>query len=216
VSRGSVERGRNRSSHRAGTSTNSIQATEPFLNSVPTRAGMVHQPSLARQWRELKTFPVTPRLYSGCAGRGVDRSGKALVRERQPAEELARRFIGRLAIKGHHGSRYPRSAAQLRPPPVADGRHLYLVRAPANGFFKVMNDHVSVVRRRLRAATILFAAAPGSSEATREGRVHNQKRRVLFASRAEIIIASPVLHSFCTCRAQVFHNPVQSPQWRRG
>ncbi|HEY3057641.1 MAG TPA: hypothetical protein VGL99_01565, partial [Chloroflexota bacterium] len=125
--------------------------------------------------------------------------------QRQPAQELAGGFIRRLPVKGHHSGGHPGAAPQLRSPPVADGRHLDLVRTPANGFFEVMNDHVCVVRMGSGAATIIAAAARRSSEATREGRVHSRKRRGLFARGAEINFAvrfstafARVIHSFST------------------
>src|SRR5437867_1469080 len=129
------------------------------------------------------TWPVSDALYSGCAG-GRCR-GEALVGQRQPLPHLAGGFIGRLAVKRHHGRRYTRAAAQLRPPPVADGRHLNLVRAPANGLLEMMNDHVCDVQMGLGAATILRFGAKRSSEAPREGRIHSAKRPGLFAVARE-------------------------------
>lgn len=59
----------------------------------------------------------------------------------QPLQQLARGFVRRLAVKRHHCRRHPRSAAQLRTPPVPNRRRLYLVRATADNFFEMMNGH---------------------------------------------------------------------------
>lgn len=141
------------------------------------------------------------RLYSGRTG-GRRRRGESLVRQRQPLGQQTGRFIGRLAVKGHHRGRHAWAALQLRPPPVADGRDLDVVCAPANGLFKMMNDHVCDIRfRGLGAATILFAGPAQSSEATHEGCIHSVMRDRSLASRAEINF--PV--RFSTAFAPVIH-----------
>lgn len=62
--------------------------------------------------------------------------------ERQPLGEMARRFVGRLAVERHHGSGHARHPTQVRPPSIADGHHFDMVRPPANAFFKTMNSHM--------------------------------------------------------------------------
>jgi hypothetical protein len=79
---------------------------------------------------------------------GDRRLSMAPVRQCEPLRELASRFIGRPAVKRHHGCGHPRRTPELCAPPVADGRHLDLVRTPANGFFEAMNCHVVSTRSR--------------------------------------------------------------------
>jgi hypothetical protein len=80
------------------------------------------------------------QLYSRRSGGGG--GCEAPVGQRQPLGQLARGLVGRRAVKRHHRGRHSRAAAQLRPPPVTDGRHFDLVRTPADSFFEAMNDHV--------------------------------------------------------------------------
>ena len=129
---------------RTGDLVNAIHARSQ-LRYWPTWGGLfmvahAHWRGNPRATSRGKTFPVTARLYCGCAGRCCRR--EALVRQRQPLPQVAGGFVGRLAIKRHHGRRHARAAAQLRPPTVADQRDLDLVRATANGFFEVMNDQI--------------------------------------------------------------------------
>ena len=80
------------------------------------------------------------------------------MRQRQPLRELARRFIGRLAVEGHHRGGNAGPPAKLRAPPVTDERHLDLVRAPANDFFVSMNRHVLFLcEGELRAGDEFYA-----------------------------------------------------------
>ena len=78
------------------------------------------------------------------AGRRCNRLGYvAAMRERQPRGQLAGRLLWGLAVEGHHRGRHSRFPRQLGAPPVADGRHVDLVRTPTYRFFEVVNDHVS-------------------------------------------------------------------------
>ena len=61
---------------------------------------------------------------------------------RQPVRELLGGPIGGLAVERHHRRRHAGSAPQLGAPAIPDGRHLDLVRTPADGFFEAMNVHV--------------------------------------------------------------------------
>ena len=182
------------------------------MNAIHARSHLRHWPTSAGPFmvttarRFAKTFSVTSHLYIGGTGRGgVCRRSEPLVCEGQPAEKLAGGFVWRLAVEGHHRCRHARSAAKLGAPPVADRRHLNLVRAAANDFFEVMNDHVCVCPKGLRAATILFASARRSSEATDEGTVHSAKSCGSFAPGAGKIFAvwfstafARVINSFST------------------
>ena len=67
----------------------------------------------------------------------------AAMRERQPRGQLAGRLLRRLAVEGHHRGGHPGFPRQLSAPPVADRRHVDLVRTPTYCFFKVVNDHLS-------------------------------------------------------------------------
>jgi hypothetical protein len=71
------------------------------------------------------------------------------MRQRQPVSQLSRRFVRGGAIKRHHRCRHPGPPPQLRTPSVADGRHFDLVRAPANGLFESVNDHVVLSARNV-------------------------------------------------------------------
>src|SRR5882672_8547066 len=96
--------------------------------------------------------------------------------QHQPLRQLPGCLIRRLAVERHHGGGHPRSTAQLGPPPIADGRDLDLIRAAANGFFEVMNDHVFASPVGSGAATILFGGASQSSEGRREAPLHSGRR----------------------------------------
>ena len=104
------------------------------------------------------TCAVTPPLYSrsswGC------RCPAALVRQRQPLRQLVRGLVGRLAVERHHGRGHARSAAQLRPPPVADVRDLNLVRPSADSLFEAMNDHVVCCPGGVRGERRFYASWP--------------------------------------------------------
>jgi hypothetical protein len=60
------------------------------------------------------------------------------MRERQPVGQLPRGFVGGLPVKRHHGGRHTGGTKELCAPAVADGRDLYQIRAPADGFFEAM------------------------------------------------------------------------------
>ena len=60
----------------------------------------------------------------------------------KPATELPRRFVRRLAVEGHQGSRASRRAGDLRAPLVeADTRNLDVVLAAVDDLVKKMHDH---------------------------------------------------------------------------
>src|SRR5689334_3557634 len=51
------------------------------------------------------------------------RRGTACAVEREPAAQVARGLVGRLAVERHRGTRAARDARDLRPPLFADRRH---------------------------------------------------------------------------------------------
>lgn len=88
----------------------------------------------------VRSKPSRPALV----GRRRNRLGYvAAMRERQPRGQLAGRLLWGLAVKGHHRSRHAGFPRQLGTPPIADGHHFDLVRPPADGFFEMVNDHLS-------------------------------------------------------------------------
>ena len=88
----------------------------------------------------VRSKPWRPALV----GRRCNRLGYvAAMRERQPRGQLAGRFLWGLAIKRHHRGGQTRFPRQLGTPPVADGHHFDVVRTPADGFFEMVNDHLS-------------------------------------------------------------------------
>jgi len=120
--------------------------------------------------------------------RRCDRLGDvAAMRERQPRGQLAGRLLRRLAVEGHHRGGHPGFPRQLSAPPVADGRHVDLVRTPTYSFFEVVNDHLSggptdyagmpgwdqTLTNQSGAAVILRRRHARSSEGKREGVVHS-------------------------------------------
>lgn len=83
-------------------------------------------------------------LRPALVGRRCNRLGYvAAMRERQPRGQLAGRLLWGRAVEGHHRGRHSRFPRQLGAPPVADGRHVDLVRTPTYRFFEMVNDHVS-------------------------------------------------------------------------
>ncbi len=110
----------------------------------------------------------------------------ATIRERQPRGQLPGRLLRSRAVEGHHGGRHAGFPCKLSTPPVADGRHLDVVRTPTNGFFEMFDDHLSgdlTVERECLAGTryspnqsgvpvILRRRHGRSSEGKREGVVH--------------------------------------------
>ena len=108
------------------------------------------------------------------------------MREREPIGQLSRGLIWGLPIKRHHGGRETWRAEQLRAPTVADGHDLDEVRAPADGFFEAMNGHYVRYLNRGGTAAILRLSGSRSSEAPREGGVHNaahSKRRSILRKK---------------------------------
>jgi hypothetical protein len=121
------------------------------------------------------------------AGRRCNRLGYAAMRERQPGGQLAGRLLRRLAVEGHHRGGHPGFPCQLGAPPVADGRHVDMVRTPTYSFFKVVNDHLSggptdhagmsgwdqTLTNQSGASVILRGRHGGSSEGKDEGVIHS-------------------------------------------
>jgi hypothetical protein len=140
-----------------------------------------------------------------CSGRRHRRPGCA-VRQRQPLHELVGGFIRGAPVERHHRRRAPGSAAQLRPPSIADGRHLDLVGAPTDGLFVAMNCHVSSetgceVRRALSCRR-----RRRSSEAVREASIHSAPPSPPPPdSRAQVFFDCRDLHRICTGYPQNFH-----------
>jgi hypothetical protein len=73
---------------------------------------------------------------------GHDHGGDPTMRQREPFRELSGGLVRAGPVKRHHRRRHARAPAQLGTPPVADGRDLNVVHAPANGLFKTMDGHV--------------------------------------------------------------------------
>lgn len=95
-------------------------------------------------------------LYSR---RSVRRAGgEAPVGQRQPLRQLPRGLVRRRTVKRHHRGWHPGAAAQLRTPPVTDGRHFDLVRTPADSLFEAMNDHVVIVRMEWESEGRFYAS----------------------------------------------------------
>src|SRR3990167_1054039 len=61
--------------------------------------------------------------------------------EGEPRGQLTGGLAGRGPVERHHGTGDAGRAGQLRAQRVADGTYLDQVRAPADGFFEVMNVH---------------------------------------------------------------------------
>jgi hypothetical protein len=111
----------------------------------------------------------------------------ASMRERQPRSQQASRFFWGRAVKRHHGCGHTGLSRQLGAPPVADGRHVDVVRTPTYSFFEVVNDHLSggptefagmsgwdqTLTNQSGASVILRGRHGRSSEGRREGVVHN-------------------------------------------
>ena len=100
------------------------------------------------------------------------------MRERQPGSQLLDRLLRGLAVEGHHRGRHAGLPAKLGTPPVADGHHLDLVRTPANGFFEMLNGHLSGGPTfQSGTPVILRRRHVRSSEDDREGLVHSPRFR---------------------------------------
>ena len=132
----------------------------------------------------MRSKPSRPALVSrrcnwlGCV---------AAMRERQPRGQLAGRLLRCLAVEGHHRGGHPGFPRQLSAPPVADGRHVDMVRTPTYRFFEVVNDHLSggptdyagmsgwdqALTNQSGAPVILRGRHGRSSEGKREGVVHS-------------------------------------------
>ena len=123
----------------------------------------------------VRSNPSGPASVGGCG----ERLGRlAAMRKRQPGSQAAGRFLGGLAVEGHHGGRHARVSPELGTPPVADGHHLDLVRTPADSFFEMVNDHLyGGPTFRPGTSVILRGRHVRSSEDDREGVVHNPRFR---------------------------------------
>jgi hypothetical protein len=126
--------------------------------------------------------------------------------EGQPVGQLSRGFIRGLPVKGHHGGRHTWRPEELGAPPIADGRNLDQIRAPADGFFETMCDHgcVDVFGER---ALILRATWWRSSEAQREGSVHTPMAALRRDRFLKKYLRWRVVNRICTRHPQVFHIP---------
>jgi hypothetical protein len=103
------------------------------------------------------------------SSRDTDRRDAAM-RQRKPFGQLMGGLGRARPIERHHRRWHARAPAQLGTPPVADGRDLDVVHAPANGFFKAMDGHVCNGLTRVRkTAMILRRRYNRSSERRREG-----------------------------------------------
>jgi len=126
------------------------------------------------------------------------------MRERQPVGQLPRGLVGGLPVERHHGGGDTGGAKQLCAPAIAHGRHLYQVRAPANGLFEAMYGHVCDFRLGGEGA-ILRATRWRSSEAQREGASTPggpAMRRSIYLKKN---LRTQVVNSFCTRHPQLFH-----------
>ena len=79
------------------------------------------------------------------------------MRKRQPLREKPRSFVWCRSVERHHRRWEARRAAQLRAPSVADGRHLDVVRPPANRFVEAK----SLVQKRLVQKHCHVCRCPG-------------------------------------------------------
>lgn len=95
--------------------------------------------------------------------------------KRQPLGEMARRFVGRLAVERHHRSGHARHPTQVRPPPIADGHHFDMVRPPANAFFKTVNSHVKRSEKLKRGDGWRSYSLLKSDQAKRRAKAHQQR-----------------------------------------
>ena len=126
--------------------------------------------------------------------------------EREPLRQLSCGLIGSRPVKRHHGRRDAWHPQQLGAPAVTDEHDLYEVRAPADGFFEAVNGH-GVISERRRNGVILRFGRSRSSEARREGGVHNvadAKRRSILPKKNFL---QQALNNFCTRHQHFFHNP---------
>ena len=138
-------------------------------------------------------------------GRRSDRL-RGAMRQREPLGQLPRRFVRRLPVEGHHRRRYAGPSPQLSTPSVADGRDLNLVRAPANDFFKSMNDHVILSAKKVCSRDVILRSGRcHASEAAREGRAVRDRSGSTRTIAAKKYFAAAVLHRIFTFGAQVFH-----------
>jgi hypothetical protein len=144
------------------------------LHKAPSKADM----------QAVRSKVSRPALVGG----GCNRLGYvAAMRERQPRGQLPGRLLWGLAVEGHHRGGHPGFPRQLGAPPVADGRHVDLVRTPTYRFFEVVNDHLSggptdhagmsgwdqTLTNQSGASVILRGRHGRSSEGKREGVVHS-------------------------------------------
>jgi hypothetical protein len=142
------------------------------------------------------------------------RTNGALVGEREPAGQMARRLIGCLPVKGHERGRHTRQSPNLRPPAVVHGCDLDVIGTPGDGFFETMNDHRFFgIGLDAERKTILRICDDRSSETRREGAADSSHRSDQAARRLEFIFADRistsfprVIHRFSTCSNSWFRS----------
>ena len=174
-------------------------------NRLRTRLRSVLRRGQARDCRDDQGCHDVPiRLLYGRWASGGGCRREPLVRERKPLRQQPRRLGRRLTVERHHGGRHAGPAAQLRTPPVADGRHLDLVRAPANGLFEAMNGHVCDASRGEASDDSTLRGDAIKRSATRRARPQREAREIVRATRGKIFRCQ-VVHRFCTCHPQDFH-----------
>ena len=116
--------------------------TRDLLNAIQARSQLRYWPPLSCCEH---TILARGRTEPSACGRlrGLDLRLPS-VRKREPGREVAGGVLGCCTVERHHGRRHAGRTSQLGAPPVAHGRHLYLVRAPVDGLFETMNRHVYV------------------------------------------------------------------------
>ena len=152
---------------------------------LPAEAACRH---LRRRDQGCHAVPIQSLHGRWASGGGGRR--ESLVREHKPLRQQPRRLSRSLTVERHHGGRHAGPAVQLRPPPVADGRHLDLVVAPADGFFEAMNDHVCDVWRGEASDDSTPRGDAVKRSATRRARPQREAREIVGAARGKNISLS--------------------------
>jgi len=193
-------------------------AHAPNLNKKPSRA----------ETQAVRSKVSRPALVGRCHRLG----DVAAMRERQPRSQLPGRLLRRLAVEGHHRGGHPGFPRQLSAPPVADGRHVDLVRTPTYSFFEVVNDHLSggptdyagmpgwdqTLTNQSGAAVILRRRHARSSEGKREGVVHSpglpRSSRDPVKEKSSSSGCPQDLHASSTGFPQLGSMRLKDPRWR--
>jgi len=127
--------------------------------------------------------------------------------EREPLRQLSCGLIGSRSVKRHHGRRDAWHPQQLCAPAVTDEHDLYEVRAPADGFFEVVNGHGAINERRGNSGRSYASAAADQAKrdtkavSTRSGTrsVEASSGKKISCSRFSTAFAR-VINNFCTTR----------------